>query len=598
MHPKDSKTNNIDSNDRTIITVNDTGKEEIELRAREGEEGGVTITAAAAERTEVLYGEDKTTDTLLQAFSNAKSTWNICTNSTGPSVSMGVEPIKRGTVDLKERGVRIRYSTEITKENISYCKELMKIAEVRHLDGVKGGMAVSEKEYVATAVLQEAKAIPHLIHSNVKEIVEHQQYMFDTLWGKSIPAEQKIREIEEGITPDIIEVIQNSSKAKDLYMNIVKDAVEEILLIFPTINAFIRQEKIGVIQWLTEVVTKEQYNKLKVRILMPIHKSTEQTVQDLKQQCHQNNIDVRFIEQSAGSKATFLVVDRKVSLVMELKDDSKETFDRAIGLSIYSNSKSGVLSFVAIFENLWIQSELYLQVKEANEQLKIHDKIMNEFINVASHELRTPIQPILGISRVLRSKIKNDEQLVLLDIIIRNAKRLQRLTEDILDVARIESRSLKLNNELFELNGIILNVIQDVKDRIDNLKVKLLYDVNDVKGDIISVEADKGRMIQVISNLLNNAIKFTKEGSISINIERKEDNQHVIISVKDTGEGINPEILPILFSKYATKSFEGSGLGLGLFICKSIVEAHGGKIWAENNSDGKGATFAFSLPIN
>jgi signal transduction histidine kinase len=567
---KDSKTNSIDSKDRTIITINDTGKEEeIELRA-----GAI----AAAESTEVFYGGENTTARLLQAFSNTKSTWNVCANSTGPSVTMGVEPIKRGTVDLKERGIRIKYATEITKENISYCKELMKIAEVRHLDGIKGAMAVSEKEYVAAAVLQEAKAVPHLIYSNVKEIVEQQEYMFDALWSKSIPAEQKIREIEEGIKPDIIEVIQNSSKVKDLYMNIVKDGVEEILLIFPTSNAFIRQEKIGVIQWLRELVTKEQYNKLKIRILMPIHKSTEKIVQDLKQQSDQNNIDVRFIEQSSGNKATFLVVDRKVSLVMELKDDSKETFDRAIGLSIYSNSKSGVLSFVAIFENLWIQSELYLQVKEANEQLKIHDKIMNEFINVASHELRTPIQPILGISRVLRSKIKNDEQLALLDIIIRNAKRLQRLTEDILDVARIESRSLKLNNELFELNGIILNVIQDVKDRIDNLKVKLLYDV---KGDIISVEADKGRMIQVISNLLNNAIKFTKEGSISINIERKEDNQHVIISVKDTGEGINPEILPILFSKYATKSFEGSGLGLGLFICKSIVEAHGGKIWAK-----------------
>ena len=586
MDVKDSKTNSIDSKDRTINTINDTGKEEeIELRA-----GAI----AAAESTEVFYGGENTTARLLQAFSNTKSTWNVCANSTGPSVTMGVEPIKRGTVDLKERGIRIKYATEITKENISYCKELMKIAEVRHLDGIKGAMAVSEKEYVAAAVLQEAKAVPHLIYSNVKEIVEQQEYMFDALWSKSIPAEQKIREIEEGIKPDIIEVIQNSSKVKDLYMNIVKDGVEEILLIFPTSNAFIRQEKIGVIQWLRELVTKEQYNKLKIRILMPIHKSTEKIVQDLKQQSDQNNIDVRFIEQSSGNKATFLVVDRKVSLVMELKDDSKETFDRAIGLSIYSNSKSGVLSFVAIFENLWIQSELYLQVKEANEQLKIHDKLMNEFVNVASHELRNPIQPIVGISEVLRSKIKNDEQLVLIDIIIRNAKRLQRLTEDILDVARIESRSLKLNNELFELNGIILNVIQDVKDRIDNLKVKLLYDV---KGDIISVEADKGRMIQVISNLLNNAIKFTKEGSISINIERKEDNQHVIISVKDTGEGINPEILPILFSKYATKSFEGSGLGLGLFICKSIVEAHGGKIWAKNNSDGKGATFSLSLPI-
>ena len=137
---------------------------------------------------------------------------------------------------------------------------------------------------------------------------------------------------------------------------------------------------------------------------------------------------------------------------------------------------------------------------------------------------------------------------------------------------------------MFELNDIILNAIQDVKDQVDNLKVKLLYDI---KGDIISVEADRGRMIQVISNLINNSIKFTKEGSISINMERKEDEQQVIISIKDTGEGINPEILPRLFSKYATKSFEGNSLGLGLFICKSIVEAHDGKIWAENNHNGK-----------
>ena len=597
MDVKDSKTDSTDSNDRTLITIKDTEKEEIELKAG----------ATAAERTEVFYVGENTTARLLQAFSNTKNTWDVCANSKGPSVSMGVEPIKRGMIDLKERGIRIRYATEITKENISYCKELMKIADVRHLDGIKGGMAVSEKEYVAAAVLQEAKAVPHLIYSNVKEIVEQQEYMFEALWSKSIPAEQKIREIEEGVKPDIIEVIPNSSKAKDLYVNIVNDAVEEILLIFPTINAFIRQEKIGVIQWLTEVVTKEQNNKLKIRILMPIHKSTEQIVQHLKQQSPQNNIDVRFIEQSSGNKATFLVVDRKVSLVMELKDDSKETFDKAIGLSIYSNSKSGVLSFVAIFENLWIQTELYLHVKQANEQLKIHDKIMNEFINVASHELRNPIQPIVGISEVLRSKIKNDEQLTLLSVVIRNAKRLQRLAQNILDVTKIESRSLNLNNEMFELNDVILNAIQDVKDQVDNLKVKLLYDV---KGDIISVKADRGRMIQVISNLLNNSIKFTKKGSISINMERKEDEQQIIISVKDTGEGINSEILPRLFSKYATKSFEGNGLGLGLFICKSIVEAHGGKIWAENNNNNgnngngivdskeKGSTFYFSLPVS
>jgi signal transduction histidine kinase len=225
--------------------------------------------------------------------------------------------------------------------------------------------------------------------------------------------------------------------------------------------------------------------------------------------------------------------------------------------------------------------------------------MQKEFINIAAHELRTPIQPILSLSEILRSKIKDTQQVNLLSIITRNAKRLQRLTEDILDITKIESHSLKLNKELFNLSDLISSIIDDYRNHIekDNVEVKLLYESNS-KDNIIFVEADRERLIQVISNLLDNAIKFTNEGSISI-ITEKKDGQ-VVVSIKDTGTGIDPEILPRLFSKFATKSERG-GTGLGLFICKSIVEAHGGKIWAENNNiyDGKkGATFTFSLPIS
>jgi two-component system sensor histidine kinase VicK len=116
----------------------------------------------------------------------------------------------------------------------------------------------------------------------------------------------------------------------------------------------------------------------------------------------------------------------------------------------------------------------------------------------------------------------------------------------------------------------------------------------------IFVQADKRRITQVISNLLSNALKFTNEGTISISLGRKKDDNdnnkdYVVISVRDTGQGIGPEIFPKLFSKFATTSTTGTGLGL--FISKGIIEAHGGKIWAENNPDGKGATFAFSIPI-
>src|SRR5215211_3426188 len=250
-----------------------------------------------------------------------------------------------------------------------------------------------------------------------------------------------------------------------------------------------------------------------------------------------------------------------------------------------------VLIVFLIKWNTTLNNEVKKRTKEletANEQLKVHDKMQREFINIAAHELRSPIQPILGLSEVLQSREKDEEKRRLTDIISRNARRLQSLTEDILDVTRIESHTLKLNKEEFNLNDIIVNCINDVT--ISNGKnVKLLYEPKD-----IIVEGDKGRLSQVISNLLSNALKFTTDGSISIIPEKKDD--YVIVSIKDTGTGIDSELFPRLFTKFASKSF--SGTGLGLFIAKSIIEAHGGKIWAKNNTDGKGATFTFSLFIN
>jgi two-component system, OmpR family, sensor histidine kinase VicK len=305
------------------------------------------------------------------------------------------------------------------------------------------------------------------------------------------------------------------------------------------------------------------------------------------------------------TKATILVVDRKASLVMELRDDSKTAFVEAIGLSTYSNSKAGVLSYVAIFDNLWKQTELYQKVVEANEQLKVHDKMQKEFINIAAHELRTPIQPILGLSDVLVSKKGDIEQYKeLLDAIIRNAKRLQKLTEDILDVTKIESQSLQLKKQRINLNEVILGVIAEYENQIKKINNVNLSFIS--KDDDTFVDADRLRLSQVFDNILNNAIKFTKGGSITIAIQKNEEygrgnhnninDDQVIVSIKDTGTGIDPEIAPRLFTKFATKSVTGTGLGL--YISKSIVEAHGGKMWAENNADGKGATFAFNLPLS
>ncbi|MFL6456065.1 MAG: ATP-binding protein [Nitrososphaeraceae archaeon] len=245
--------------------------------------------------------------------------------------------------------------------------------------------------------------------------------------------------------------------------------------------------------------------------------------------------------------------------------------------------------------------ELNNQLSAANEQLKVHDKMQREFINIASHEIKTPTQALLGYSEILQRHPEKREQIS--EAIYRNANRLQRLTNDILDVTRIESQTLKLKKEQFNLRDLIFTIVEDLKNDIQKKgsNIRLLYE----PYNNLLVEADKGRITQVISNLLSNAIKFTNEDSrtIFIDVSTKQQihnnsiDKKVILSIRDNGAGIDRDILPRLFTKFASKS-EIVGTGLGLFISKSIVEAHGGEIWAENNLDGKGATFYFSIPVS
>jgi signal transduction histidine kinase len=252
-------------------------------------------------------------------------------------------------------------------------------------------------------------------------------------------------------------------------------------------------------------------------------------------------------------------------------------------------------------------------------KLKEMDKMKDEFINVAAHELRTPIQPIIGLSEILRSRIRNNDDVnrssnnaenqEFVDVILRNGQRLGKLVEDVLDVTKIESQSLELRKERFDLNELIISIIDDIMTaeaesmvyglparRKEKNNVKISYQPRP-----LHVHADRNRIAQVISNLLNNALKFTSEGHVMITAEKKREKNSsnnpdvVIISVCDSGSGVDSEIMPRLFTKFSSKSF--SGTGLGLYICKNIVEAHGGRIWAENNKDTKGATFSFTLPL-
>ncbi len=754
--------------------------------------------------TEVLYGAVNTTDKLLQVFYKIKSNFDACGDSTSPSVCMGFEPLRNAYLDFKRRGINVRFITEMNASNISYCKELMKISELRHLDGIKGNFGIcDQKEFVAAPTIKEQQAVPQLIYSNVKEIIEQQAFIFESFWTRAIPAKQRIREMEDATEPEFYEVISDHEKASqvlvdlaksvtkealfllpndksmvrmdrlgvidylikaaqkdsigsiriicpisevnseiikkvsekapnirllngnnspygmyivdnqrafraelkepeaetfseaigfsvystrrntvdffksvfellwnerklnedlkkaateiiqnphrilELFINMIKLANQEILLVLPTTNAFLREDRVGIIKLLNDAAMERN---LIVRIVTPTNEIIEKKLQNIlvsegkelegerggllavqeeREERKRKNFDVRRIdittspsEKIAVTTVTIIVADKKESLVIEKIDDSTENFIEAAGLATYSNSKPTVMSYVSIFENLWNQAELYLHIKEAHEKLKMHDKMQKEFINVAAHELRTPIQPILGLLGLLRSKkddIKKQDLNNSLNLLMRNAQRLKRLSEDILDVTKIESQSLKLNKELIILDDVILNAIQDSRNQVAKNRgnIKMMYKP-DLSGHGIIVEADRNRLNQVIYNLLSNAIKFTeKEGGIvSVRMEKKKGNDNddeVIVSVKDSGPGISSEMFPRLFEKFASKSFQGTGLGL--FISKNIVEAHGGKIWGENNirnennhiaihgedveqkGGGRGACFYFTLPI-
>ena len=398
-------------------------------------------------------------------------------------------------------------------------------------------------------------------------------------------------------------------------MNLVSHASEEILLIFPTIKAFIRQEKIGIIIALREASKKRN---VKVRILMPHADSlSEDKMQDLRQN-RDKNIVIRNIEQTSGTEATILAVDKIVSLVMELRDDTKETFDEAIGSSTYSHSKAGVLSYVAIFENLWIQTELYQQISEssrrlelANEQLKIHDKMQQEFISIASHELRTPVQSILGFASLANKA--QIEPIQACKGILLEAYKLQQLTNDLLDVSRIESgASLSYVMEKVRINEIILNIVNAIRVSLKqgvSIETGLGANIGKVgSGGIhdnsdnnkeIEIYADKIRIAQAISNIVGNAVKFTDRGTIRVESLVSVDKKRVEIKVCDSGNGIAEDILPNLFDKFVTKTPGNEnkrGTGLGLYITKAIIDAHKGEIFAANNNQAVGATFTIVLP--
>jgi signal transduction histidine kinase len=690
-------------------------------------------------------------------MANSKKRMDLYYDSRAPSIVIEVAEYRDGYRAVKQRGGKIRVITDITKENIEYCKKLMEMAELRHLAEVKGGLAVNETEYMATTILEEAKPLTQVIYSNVPELVAQGQHIFDTFWDLAIPAQvrideieagrvhpetviindperirrhfselvrsseslniissvsamramydgiseildaetavdsspgsktkprirwitvidresiaetkrllgigasvrhvtsmppvsfalgdrqlyaaierfedgrvarsilasnelaylehfgsifeklweegveaiDRVGEIESGVEPAKIEIIRNHRESIARAWNAVSNSKSEVFILFATPGAFRRQLAMGA----AEVLQKAKANGSNVRILIPsgLGEPVEEAMKRMP------GVAIKSINEKLRTKITIVVVDGKDCFLFELRDDSKDHSYDAVGIALYSDSRSIISSYGAILESLWTESEMY-------QSLEAHDRLQREFINIATHELRTPIQPILGLSEILASRAAaGSEEKELLSAIWRNARRLNKLAEAILDVSKIESRALNLHRETFDLNEVIASAVGDmvnsplIANSDANVNISVVY--ADSKAFVL---ADRDRILQVVSNLLANAVKFAAEGSISVLVRIEDldgdsrsgargnpDRKSVVVRVKDSGPGIAPELFPRLFTKFATGSTWGTGLGL--YICKGIIDAHGGTISAANNEKEGGATFTFTLPFN
>ncbi|MGH9977145.1 MAG: ATP-binding protein [Nitrososphaeraceae archaeon] len=602
-------------------------------------------------KSEVLYGVEKAVGRGIYFMDNVKERMDIFFDKKAPSIVVDVKEYRNGYKNIRNRGGRIRAFTEITKENLHHCKELMNLVdELRHLDGVRGGIAISETEYMATTVLQESVPLTEVIYSSIREVVEQGQYIFDTLWSTATPAEQKIKELEEGVEQPVIQVITDTRISISLAFDLIASSRHEILIMFASAKTFLLA---------ADSYTLNHYQKalqrgINLTILVPVYDDSIKDINWASRESYARNDDddddvhiedrynnkfgevneqinkirkkipnakLIITDKSINTKITIMVVDNSKSMIWELKDDTLKDPYLAGGIATYSNIPSIASSYASIIHVIRKQTDLYEQLKDSKERLEILNKqlesnniIQQEFINIAAHELRTPIQPILGLSEIALARNeeifdRDDPQLKeTLEVIIRNAKRLHRLTDDILDVTRIDSKILRLNKEPVDIDEVIDDVIDDFRNKVDHLNDKQVKLVRVIKGqlnkskqdaeshNVTKLICDKNRVMQIISNLTSNAIKFSSNnGTITISKEVSNDNKSIVISVIDRGSGIDPEIFPRLFSKFSTSSNHGTGLGL--YICKNLVEAQGGRIWAQDNNNGPGATFSFSLPL-
>jgi len=307
------------------------------------------------ERIKVITGPENVTNFMLQSYPRAKEKIDNCYDLMGPGIISTDKRIMKAALEMVNRGIKIRLLTDITKENIHYCKDLMEVSYIRHIEGIKGNFGIiDEKEYVIHLISKESQAPNQIIYSNDIRSAEAQQFLFNTLWKSAIPIEDRIREIELGTNLEFLDTIRDPHEIESIYLDMVMSTTKELLILFPTVNGFYRLERKGLMSLLKDIAQRG----VQIKILTPMDKSLKELSNDTDNVVEQ--IEINSMAAKQGINSTIIISDNKFSLVIELKDDNKYEFMEASGLAIYSNSTSSVWTHTTIFENLWAHSNIII----------------------------------------------------------------------------------------------------------------------------------------------------------------------------------------------------------------------------------------------
>lgn len=533
---------------------------------------------------------------IAEAYLKSSQSKNAIYCITGKELSESYKPFLQLANSKIQNGGSVRILTDISHDSDVYgaVSELLTIGvQIRH----------SSSPYARRCVIYDAIAFfsvsntPRLTPSNVErldpddlwiastdiDVVEIAKKQFESQWAGGVDALERMSNLKSGEIEENTLIVKDNQKAMELYKFIAATTSQEAMWILPSAKSVLRVKAAGILDILVSAAMKGA----SVRILCPQDDSNSNLIKDLV-----NLTPTLEIKNFESRTTTLLIVNRRLLFTSELRNNDTDDIHEALSMSVYSNSKPTVQSHITLFEALWRQEEAY-------EQLAAAYRIKEDFISIAAHELRTPILPIFLAAESLQKAFEkhgSNEQSEGVKIIVRNVNRLKNLINNVLDATRVENKSFILNRKRVEMSQFIRTIIADETIKLSrDSEVRIEFQDSLPAG--FQSSFDKERLGQVIHNLIDNAIKFTSAGSVTITAGLAEEDDHdvVTIAVKDAGKGIDPEIFDKLFTRFTTKSINKAGTGLGLYVSRAIVEAHDGTITAKNSEEG-GATFTIRLP--